>query len=463
MKNEKPALLLVSIAALLGCGGGSYDNQYDDLGAALREARRPAVEADAPLFQGEGPLERAALVEAVLARNPSVEAARQGWAAALAGYDQATSLDDPMASYMFAPLTISGDARYGQVIQVSQRFPFPGTLRLRGAVALAEAQAAEGDYEATLLELALAASLLYDDYYAVARALEINEEHQELLEELKESAVAQYEVGRAAQQDPLKAEVELAHVQHERVVLGAERAVIIARLNGLLHRPPEAPLPPPPAELEVPDALTLELDALVATALEQRPDLDAVAARIQAAAASAELADKAYYPDFEIMGQYSSMWEMPDHRWMAGVGLSIPLWRGRRAAAVDQAEARVAAARSQREALEAVIRADVAAALERVREAHHVVQLFGSTVLPASIDQAEAARAGFIADQNQFLDVIDAERNLRRVELDYQRALAQLQRRLAELERAVGRVPGLGDDLATGGPAPRSGPRGDAP
>lgn len=457
MRIELAAPGLVVALTMIGCGGSRHEQRYDEMSAALREARRPQIAFDEALFEGAPALDRAALVEAVLARNPSVEAARQAWAAALADYDQATSLDDPMASYMFAPLSIAGGDRYGQVIQVSQRFPYPGKLRLRGAIEVAEAEAAESDYHSILLDLALAASVLYDDYYAVARGLEINADHRELLQELKESAEAQYTVGRAAQQDPIQAEVELAHVAHQRVVLEAGLAVIKARLNGLLHRPPTALLPAPPAELIVPDALVLSVDAIQGAALENRPDIVAAMARIKAAGAAVDLANREYYPDFEIMGQYNSMWGTTEHRWMAGVGVNIPLQRGRRGAAVDRAEALVAQTRSQVEALIETVRVEVATAVERAREAHHVVELYRSTVLPATEDQVQAARAGFIADQNSFLAVIEAEKNQRDAQLAYERALAQLQRRLAELQRVAGEVPGLTPPGTAGAARPAGG------
>jgi hypothetical protein len=62
----------------------------------------------------------------------------------------------------------------------------------------------------------------------------------------------------------------------------------------------------------------------------------------------------------------------------------------------------------------------------------------------------DAARAGFIASRNDFVAVVGAEKNLRSVELAYQIARADLDRARAELDRAVGRVPGVGDE---GGPA----------
>jgi outer membrane protein TolC len=58
-------------------------------------------------------------------------------------------------------------------------------------------------------------------------------------------------------------------------------------------------------------------------------------------------------------------------------------------------------------------------------------------------DEIDAARAGFIASQNPFMAVVEAEKNLRSVELEYQMARAECDRHRAELDRALGRIPGL--------------------
>ena len=108
----------------------------------------------------------------------------------------------------------------------------------------------KSDYEAARRELALTASLLYDQYFVAARSLEINAQHIELMRAVRSGATAQYESGRGSAQDALQAELELAHMEHDAAVLASQRRLTAARLNELLHRPPEAPLPPPPATLQ---------------------------------------------------------------------------------------------------------------------------------------------------------------------------------------------------------------------
>lgn len=398
-------------------------------------------------------LDRDVLVREVLARNPTLEAARQGWQAAIQRVPQATSLDDPMLSYSLAPTSIgSAEARYGQVGRISQRFPYPGTLRLRGEVARAEAEAARHGYEAARLSLAYMAALLFDDDYFLHRSIEINEEHIALLEDFKRIATAQYAAGAAAQQDPLQAEVELAHLLHRRVVLTSARDVLAAQINALLHRRPDAPLPPPPVALPRPApgaAPPADSAVLQEEAVRERPELRAASAAVEAREAAVDLRELGFRPDFEVMSSYNSMWGLADHRWMVGVGVRLPLRRGRIRASVAEAEARLEEERRRREGLEDAVRSEVQQALARVEEAHHVVELHTSRLLPAARDQVQAALAGFRAGRNSFLAVIEAERNQRTTRLGYEAALADHGRASARLDRALGRLPG-----AAGPPQP---------
>jgi outer membrane protein TolC len=128
---------------------------------------------------------------------------------------------------------------------------------------------------------------------------------------------------------------------------------------------------------------------------------------------------------------------------MVGLAFEVPLQVGRRRAALEEARARLEAARSERAAVEAEVRLAVRSAAERVEEARRVLAVVQDRLLPAARDQLDAARAAFETGQESFLAVIEAERDLREVELGEHEALADLDRRVAELESATGTLPGL--------------------
>jgi cobalt-zinc-cadmium efflux system outer membrane protein len=440
------AVIRGAIALAIGCGSAGQEQRYGAMLAELGRTapRRAPAQGEGELFAGAAHLERAALVEAVLARNPDVESARLAWRAALADYPMTTALDDPMASYRLAPLSVRDDrAPFGQQIELEQRIPFAGKRRLAGEVALAEAEAMREELTSVRLELALMASNLYDDYFLAVRSLEVNQHHAALLTQMRKSAEAQYVTGRASQQDPLQADVELGNLERDRLTLEAERDATVAQLNGLLHRGPESPLPPPAAELPPPDGLDADRRELEALAFAHRPELAATRARIRGGRAAIDLARREWVPDLALMGSYDSMQDMPEHRWMLGVTVDIPLQGGRRRAARDQAEARTALERSRDRSLRDRIAVEVARALVSARESARVVELLERRLVPAARDQVRAALAGFTSGQNAFTAVIDAEENQREVELELHGARAQLWRRVAALDRAVGRVAGL--------------------
>lgn len=398
---------------------------------------------DDQLFARSSHLERAALVEAVLARNPDVGAAEAAVAAARARARGAGSFEDPRLSIGVAPLSVAGDAPFGGRIELRQMLPLGGKRGAARAVAAAEADVATAEVGSVRLELAQMASELYDEYYVVGRAQTINEHHRGLVVEMEASANAQYIVGRASQADPLMARMKAAELARDQIELASQRDQIVAQLNGLLHRVPDAPLPPPPDELVTAPSPAGTTAELALRALDRHPDRVAARARIRSARAETAMARRERVPDLELMASYDSMAEMPEHRWMVGAMINLPLARGRRNAAVDAARAETRRMEREDERLVDTMRVEIERVRRQVVAAEALVALDDRTVIPAARARLDAANAGFIANQNQFIAVIDAEEGLRQAELEREMARAELSQRRAALARAVGLVPGL--------------------
>jgi outer membrane protein TolC len=413
--------------------------------AALGVLLSSAASAESPGSDTEerATLDRQSLVSTVLARNPGVSAALEAVAAAEARVPQVTSLDDPMVSYGIAPLSIySSEVPFGQRAQIEQRLPFPGKLRLAGEAAELEARASREELEAVRLDLSRMASTLFDDWYVAHRALRINAQHIELLEALKHSAEAQYVVGKASQQDPLQAEAELVLLQQQRIGLEANREIVRASINGLLHKSPNAAVPPPPEEVRVDPAAPDSAQALWARALESRPELEAERARVRANEVSLALAHRQYLPDLGLMASYDSMWMDFQHRYMVGLSINLPIYLGKRKAAVDEAQAELSRMKHSLARRVDEIQIDVERARQRVIESLNVLHLYETRLVPIARDRLEAARAGFKTGSNTFPALMEAEKNLRSVELDLEIARGEVERRRAELDRAVGVLPG---------------------
>lgn len=409
-------------------------------------------DADDP-FAGRDELSLSDLVAAVQARNPSLQSAYAAWNAAANKYPQVVALDDPMFQSMYAPRSYSGasDVPASHYFGIAQNFPWPGKRELRGNQANWEAAAASFDAGEVALRIAEAARLAFFDYFLNERERELNAANREALRGFRDIARAKFENNQVSQQDVLQADVELAEFEQQQIDLDQERLVTIARINTLLHRRPDHPLPPPPRRLPRLDDLP-SVAELRDWAVAHRPELQAMAARVQAEQSAVALACKEYYPDFELMGRYDRFWFDREQQPQIGLNMNIPLNQSKRHAAVQEALWRVHKMQAEYDQAADTIRGEVQSAYARAQGSRRKIEVFETKILPAALDNLRAARSGYEAGTVDFLRLIEAQRQLLDLREKYQTAIADHHRRVAELSRATGRdIGSIADPLP---PAP---------
>jgi outer membrane protein TolC len=291
------------------------------------------------------------------------------------------------------------------------------------------------------LELTRSAQMAFFEYYLVERLLELNGANARAVQEFRDSARQRYEANLVTQQDVLQAEVDLADLNRRQVELQRMLTVAVARINTLAHRQPDAPLPPPPARLEA-ELLPAPPKILRQAALQQRPDLAALGSRIQAEQAALALANKEFYPDFEIMGRYDSFWQpvatSGDLRAQAGVNMNVPIYLEKRRAAVREAAFKLGNKRAEYEQRMDDVNNEVQAAYERVIEMREVVRIYAQQTIPAAEQNVKSARADYTSGKGEFLRLIAGQRQLIALLEKHQESIAEYHVRLADLERAVG-------------------------
>jgi outer membrane protein TolC len=383
-----------------------------------------------------------AVVQEVLARNPSLAQMVAAWQATSARYPQVRSLDDPMFTGAVAPVSFGSNAvDAGYRVEVSQKFPFPGKLQLRGQTALAEASAAENDVEDMRVQLIESARLAFFEYYQVERAIANNQLNLELLKRLRQNAKTRAENGLTSLQDVHQADVEIGKQTERGVILDRTRKVAVARLNTLMNRPPEAALPPPPQQLKVEPGLPA-VAALRASAMSQRPDLKALHDRIAAEQTSLALAYREYCPDVEVAAAYDTIMGNGPARDLApqiGIRINLPVRLARRDAAVAEAQARIAQRRAELTSKTNQVILQVQEAYEQLVESERVLDLYKNRILPDAEANVKAAEAAYNdAGKIPFLSLIEAQRNLVSLRDRNYEATADYFRRLATLERVIG-------------------------
>jgi cobalt-zinc-cadmium efflux system outer membrane protein len=393
----------------------------------------------------DGILTRQWLQAEIEARNPSVEAMISAWQAATQLYPQRVALDDPMLMGMIAPQSAaSNTTETAYAFQLNQKLPWFGKRGLRGQQAAASADAALQDAEDARLQIRLAADLAFYEYFLAGKLLVLNEQNAGFMREYKETAHARYRSNLVTQQDVLQADLELAELTRRRLELTRMQQVAVARINTLLRRWPDAPLPPP-ADVE-PLSPPANTDLLWQTALRQRPDLAALAWRVQEQEAALELAYKNRLPDFDAFGRYDTFWQPASTqgplRAQVGVAMNLPVYRQKLQAAICEAQFRLNQRRAEFDQRSLEVQYEVIAAAKQVEESRQTVELYDSQLLPIATQNVSAVRGNYLVAKATFLDLAQAQRQLVMMSERRLEATITYHRRLAELDRAVG-IPSL--------------------
>lgn len=403
---------------------------------AAATAQGAAVSGAPPALE-TGPLLTAdRLVAMVLDANAGLAAADAAANAAAHRVEPAGALDDPMLSYGVAPLTAGADRSLNQSIDVSQKIPWPGTLAARESAARHGEIAARRNAESWRLRLTAEAKSAYAEWRYVASALDIHHATRALLDELIAAAETRYAAGRASKQDVLQAEVARADLDKHLLLLLRQRATALADINALLNRAPETPVPPAaPISLQPPPPT---LDALQDAALARHPELARLEAELSAQESRVTLAEKEFYPSFQIGAGYDSLWDPVDKRPVLKVSINVPFDRGKRRSALDTAVAETRRAKYSLSERRAALLAALAIARAEVLEARDAVTLFQDELLPLAAEYLDAAIADYRSGAGAFLNVVTAERRKLDTELELARTRADYVRRAAELELWAG-------------------------
>ena len=128
---------------------------------------------------------------------------------------------------------------------------------------------------------------------------------------------------------------------------------------------------------------------------------------------------------------------------MLMLGVSVPLWRNRLRAGVDEARAMERMARADLLGMQRMIEGEVASAYAEAQATRALLDALEADVLPRARSAVDAALAAYAAGQGSLVLVVDASRALWEAESDRLMAESAAGGASIRLELAVGNnVPG---------------------
>src|SRR5213594_2104275 len=246
-------------------------------------------------------------IDEALKNNPEIHALENKLQSARARGNQSTYLEDPELNLEAwgIPLNRPASIRSSNpiVFGLRQRVPFFGKRALKSDIAGSEVRMAEEELRAKQVEVVAKVKNAYADYFLVGKSIEIAQGHLELIRQVSLTAENLYKVGKAPQQDIIKALLEQTDLLNRLNMAERELETTKARLNTLLNLHPGTQLGPP-AEASL-IRLLLSFDDLERLAVENNPELQGMEQNVRRSEKVIELAQRNQkYPDFMLGLQY---------------------------------------------------------------------------------------------------------------------------------------------------------------
>ncbi len=408
------------------------------------------VAAAAQTYATHDDRDLAALIEDALERNPMVREAFSHYQAALLRVPQVTALPDPtlaVTQHARTPETRVGPQT--TVLSFTQRFPWFGKLSDQGKVAAKQAAVQDEMYQARRSDLVRQVKLAYFDLGYIERALAITQEETMLLSHYETLAQARYSQGAGLQQAVVKLQAEITRALNRRQELMRQRVDAEAVLNTLRDRPVDDPV-----TARLPRAgphVDVDSERLSSVGRENRPEVHAAFLQIESDEKGVHLARRQHYPDFTLGASWGNVLGRRDEAghmnrphgngkdvYSVTVGVSIPIFRSKYDAGVQEAAERFAASREAYRGVVNQLELAVRSIGFRLKTVEEQIALFERALLPQAEQALRSAETAYSTGTTGVLDLLDSERvlldarlGLARLETDYMKALA-------EMERAVG-------------------------
>lgn len=448
-----------------------------------------AQDVEAPAFSAGNEELRGYLAEAA-ENHPDLQGKHREWLAALERIPQVKSLDDPLFTY--GQFLQSDMNRFK--LALTQKFPWFGTLRTRGNLAGAEAEAVLERFYSARNRLFAEVKRAYFGYGFLGQSTGVTEAQLEILDFMEEIVRSKYSLGLAGEDDLIRVQIELTKVEDRRQALVQMRPAFSAKLAEALGRPAGEAFPWPAEAVEPAEAPSFEE---VRTRIRSHnPDLKALDYLAESREKQVALARKRGHPDFVLGIDYLSvrdpLTKRPDRPFpsalqgarrlltgtepgpvaalmdvyavananepmryprgngdsvMVSVKINVPLWRKRVKAGIREAELRREATghdtRRKAQALDTAARM----ALFGMEDSRRRFDLYGDSLLPQAERAYQSLQSTYAAGgkDSNFLDLLDSVRLLLDFQLERVRARSDLHVAAADLEFLMGGPWGTGD------------------
>jgi outer membrane protein, heavy metal efflux system len=400
----------------------------------------PAAQA----FAMEETLSLPDLIREALKNNPEIHVAEARADASTHKIPQAMSLADPMmmigyenegtdSLYTFDRETKGMPADSRWMFTLSQMFPYPGKLALKGEMATRDTESLKAMADATKLATEVRVKELYYDLYLAYNNIDLLTDLAALFSRLEDAALARYAAGMAPQQEVLMAQAEKYMLLEREEMEKQKIQSLKAMLNASVGRDVLSPLGRPEKPQNAIN--NYRLDELIQMSYDRYPMIKSREKMVTAAEAKVQMAKREYYPDFTVGASYFARSSQFPDMWNLTATINIPIfYRTKQREGVLEAEVSLLGARKDVEVTKLMASSALRDNYAMLKSAENLMALYREGLIPKSHQDFELALSGYVTGKIEAITAITRLKSLIDYEFLYWRQFTDRQKAAARLD-----------------------------
>ncbi len=320
-------------------------------------------------------------------------------------------------------------------------------LDAAGSAAEQAARAAEQDLARDRADVLYQVRVAYWSFFKATEFKKVIDETVEQVKAHLRDVQSMMEQGMATTNDVLKVQVQLSDAQVRQIEANNNVQLAMIGLNNLIGIPLQTRIVIDSEVGRPSDTHDQNLDALIALALEQRPDVKAMEYRVKAADAGVRAARGGWWPQVFLAANY--YYNRPNQRiqpvqdafkdtWDITIGVSLDIWNwGKTLHQSDQAHAQLEEARDALSQLKDAITLEVTQSFLNLHQAKERIRVAEQGVQQAQ-ENYRITHKRFREGLAQNSDLLDAEVALLQARTNYTQARVDFELAAAHLQKAIG-------------------------
>ena len=388
------------------------------------------------------------LINQALEISPKIKMLEMKKLAASNRIEQNSNLPDPMLTLGLVNLPVNSfsftqEPMTGKIVGLSQAFPFPGKLSEQVDVNRKDVDIVEQEILDSKNEIRKNVIKNYNELLYFRKAIDIAKSNKDLLNSIAEVVQTKYSVSTASQQNILKVELEITNLFEKIEDLRSKEKSQISILNALLLRPADSQIKT--IEFQEINYQQFAVDTLVDSAVKNRPFLEGIKEAKRKETLKKSLAQYDYYPNFNLALQYSIRDKIErtntqlDDFFSVIVGISLPLnYGGKVSSKVEETEEMQMFYDEQYQMSLQILRSSFGSSIAKLNSLQERIKLVSEGSLIQANENLKSTLTSYQVGQVDFLNVIDAQNSLLKIENDLYRLKTDYLNEIAELEFLTG-------------------------